>query len=170
MQGGQCRDRDVHRWKTIQWRIKLVDEGEEPFRPTTLLIQRAPIIGCLHRKKDEANHLQHQQHEKTDGDVEKIARGGHDEVDVNDNGIIEAAINPNPAGPVWNEIVDAELQLPRLVHRVALAPEVELINTDDQDRADDELNDDVFSVHKDSHGLMSKPAPTRLNVEACAPF
>src|SRR6266536_771762 len=84
---------------------------------------------------------------------EKLTRRMNDQVDVENDRVIKKAVNPHPPRPIRNGLVDRELPLARLRHVIALAPEIELVNSDDEKNADDQLYDPVGQLHKVSLAL-----------------
>src|SRR5207302_1120206 len=81
-------------------------------------------------------------------DVRELARRACHQVHVQDEGVVEKAVDPYPARPVRQPLVEGELELPGRDAAVALAPEVELVGADDEDHAQDKVDDVLVRWHR----------------------
>src|SRR2546430_13460171 len=147
MERGKNGYRYMHAGEAVRARIETLHQRKEALRRAALPVVRAPVRRSGHRKEDEERHLQAQQQHVAHCDVRKVARRFDDEVKVEDERLVDAAVDPHPARPIRYPLVDSRSQLPRSAQVIALAPEIELVRADDQNHAQRQIDDVVSRRH-----------------------
>src|SRR6266446_3736236 len=147
MKRGKNGYRYMHAGEAIRARIEALDQRKQALGPAALPVVRTPVRRSGHRKEQEERHLQTQQQHVAHCDVRKVARRIDDEVQVKDERIVDAAVDPHPARPIRYPLVDSRSQLPRSAQVIALAPEIELVGADDQDHAQRQIDEVVGRRH-----------------------
>lgn len=147
MEGSERGHRSVHAGKAVGAPVKTLHKGEKFFRPAPPHHARAPFGRCRDGNQQEKEHLETEEQHVAQSDVEILARRRNRPVDGHDDGVIEKAVNPDPARAIRDAIVNRQPEFAGFGHVIPLAPEIELVNTHDQKRADDELNDAVDRLH-----------------------
>src|SRR5258706_2368751 len=167
---GQRRDRHVHAGKTVGARVEALNQREEALGTAAPGFFLPPALGRGHGKGDEEGHLENQQQDEAAGDPGELARRPDGPVDVEDHGIIEKAVDPHPAGAVGNPVVGRELQLARRRERVPLAPEIKLVDADDEKNAERQVQDVIGEVHGAASVFSALPSSVGVAARPRAVF
>ena len=84
--------------------------------------------------------------------------GTHDKINVHDDRIVEARVNPNPSRPVGDTVINRQTELAGLPDMIALAPKIKLIDPDDQNDTQNQIDDVITGSQGlfdlDLHGLL----------------
>ena len=89
--------------------------------------------------------------------VQKLPRRFHHEVDVHDDRIVEARINPDPTRLIGNQFIERQLELARARDVIALAPKIKLVNANDENDAEHEV-DEIIQWFHSAIRLLFQPA------------
>src|SRR5438876_1826535 len=106
MQRSQCSHRSVHAGEAVRTSVEALHKRQESLRPAPPRVASPPCDWCGHWHQSKKCHLKSQQKDITERDVQKVPRGSNGPVNRHDHRIIKKTVNPHPAWPVWNEIID----------------------------------------------------------------
>src|SRR5262249_18400648 len=132
----QHGNRRVHAREAVRAGVQALDECEESLGSSPRRVPRPPLGRGHHWIEEETCHLEDEEQQVAHGDVGELAWRPDDEVGVEDHRVVEAAVDPDPAGAVGDQVVDGQAELAGLGPRVTLAPEIELVDADDEKHAE----------------------------------